>query len=180
MLTYLQSLIVSGIVIVATVVAQIVANRVLDLIESHLLEKGRRFIDYEYTDVDERIVTIFRLLRYTASAIVWVFGILTLLSAWGVNVYPVLTALGIAGLSLSFGMRDAIKDFVSGTLFLLDGNLLAGEEVKIKDIEGTVEAVGLRHVYLRDKDGNLHLIANRDLTHIVKIAKKKRSGKKRK
>ncbi len=171
--------VLGGVIFVAlfTAIVHALVKRVVTNVQDKLLKKIAKHVDYSRPRVDERILTIFRLFKHITSILIWAVGILMAFAVLGIDITPIVTGLGLAGFSLSLGMRDVVRDIVSGLSFILTGTLLTGESVKIKDVEGTVELIGLRHVYIRDKEGKLHLISNRDINHIVKnIVKKVDAG----
>ncbi len=67
-----------------------------------------------------------------------------------------LAGLGIGGLAIAFAAQESIKDIFGSLTVFLDKPFVVGDLVKIGDVEGTIEKVGLRSTRIRT--GNLTLI----------------------
>ncbi len=89
--------------------------------------------------------------------------ILILLHSLGINITPVLTGAGIAGLALSLGAQSLIKDFLNGMLILIEGQYYVGDTIQVGALNGEVERITLRATYLRDIEGRLHVIPNGEI-----------------
>lgn len=78
----------------------------------------------------------------------------------GVPTAHILAGLGIAGLAVSLGAQNLVRDFVSGISLLLEDALAMGDRVVINNsLEGEVMDMGLRVVRLRGRDAQVHVIA---------------------
>lgn len=100
--------------------------------------------------------------RLVRIAVVVAF-ILLALSVAGVSVSAALASLGIAGLALAFALQNILENFVSGMLLLIRKPFRAGDQIRVNDLEGTVEEIDLRVTKLVDYDGELVLIPNADV-----------------
>jgi moderate conductance mechanosensitive channel len=125
-----------------------------------------------------RTRTIRTLLKSIIDVVVWTAAVLIILAHWDVNILPLLTGAGIAGLALSFGAQTLVKDIISGFFIILEDQFSVGDLVKIGTIEGRVERVTLRLTILRDEDDNLVYIPNSQILTVVryvgKIPRKKK------
>jgi small conductance mechanosensitive channel len=94
-----------------------------------------------------------------------------LLSALNINIAPLLASAGIVGFAIGFGSQSLIKDLISG-VFLLTGEVFYdGDIIKIGEIQGKVEKVGIRTVTVRDLNGVLHTIPNGTITTVANFTK---------
>jgi small-conductance mechanosensitive channel len=119
----------------------------------------------------KRIKTLSMILHKVIVILIWVLGILTILSELEVDLAPVLTVVGIAGLAFSFGAQALVKDIISGMFILIEDQVRIGDVVKIGDHAGVVEDISLRTIRLRALDGELHIIPNGNVTAIVNMTK---------
>ena len=104
----------------------------------------------------------------------WGFGavaILTFLSTLGVNIMPILTGLGIAGLAISLAAQNIIRDFLNGIFVVIEDHYAVGDVVKIGEYFGLVENFTLRTTHLSDLDGNYIIIPNSNITDLVNATK---------
>ncbi len=115
----------------------------------------------------QRAETLGRVIRNLIAVIVWLIAGMLVLSEFGVSLAPILGAAGVAGLAIGFGAQSLVKDFFTGFFLLLENQIRQGDAVTIADHSGTVEAVTLRYVQLRDYDGNVHFVPNGMITSVV-------------
>jgi len=102
---------------------------------------------------------------------VYFIALFFILEKWGVNMTPFLTGAGILGLTFSFGAQSLAKDLISGFFIIFDNQFEVGDYIKVGTLEGEVKKITLRQTILKDKDGNLILIPNSQITSVVKIKK---------
>ena len=72
-----------------------------------------------------------------------------------VDVKPILAGLGIVGFALGFGFQNAVKDFISGILILIENQYAIGDMVKIGTFEGKVSRITLRLTVLEGSEGEI-------------------------
>jgi small conductance mechanosensitive channel len=82
------------------------------------------------------------------------------LDLFGVNIGPVLTGAGIAGLAVGFGAQTLVRDVISGFFMILENQVRVGDVAAINGIEGLVETINLRTIVLRDIEGTVHVFPN--------------------
>lgn len=80
--------------------------------------------------------------------LVLIVGFVYSLEGLGVQIGPVLGALGIAGIALAFALQDILENFVAGVLLQLQRPFTYGDQVSINDHEGTVHEIDTRLVTL--------------------------------
>jgi moderate conductance mechanosensitive channel len=115
----------------------------------------------------QRAETLGRVIRNLIAVVVWLIAGMLVLSEFGVSLAPILGAAGVAGLAIGFGAQSLVKDFFTGFFLLLENQIRQGDAVTIADHSGTVEAVTLRYVQLRDYEGHVHFVPNGMITSVV-------------
>ena len=108
--------------------------------------------------------SIFGYLMYFAiiAAVLYLFGF---------NVESIFTAVGVAGIAISFGAQTLVKDIISGLFIWGEGNLKVGDLIGVNDLTGTVEAMTIRTTAIRSWNGNLHVIPNGDIRAITNMSR---------
>lgn len=101
---------------------------------------------------------------------VWALGMLTILSALGVDSSSIAATVGVSGFILGFAFKDILSHFFSGLMLLSSRQLTIGGQIVIKEFEGTVEAIDLRAVKLRLFDGRVVTIPNGDVFNSAVIS----------
>jgi small conductance mechanosensitive channel len=89
----------------------------------------------------------------------------------GFNMSPLLASAGVVGLAVSFGSQSLVRDFVTGFFLQLEHQFALGDVIRIGAVEGTVENITLRLVYLRDGSGALHIIPNGQITQVTNLTR---------
>lgn len=89
-----------------------------------------------------------------------VFATLAVLESLRVSPTTVLAAIGAVGLAFSLALQDILKNFFSGVYLLLERPFRVGDVIKVKEIQGTVEHVGVRTTMLRTADNVVVIVPN--------------------
>jgi small conductance mechanosensitive channel len=97
------------------------------------------------------------LLTGSIQGVLIVVGLLTFLSELGLQVGPLLASAGVVGLAVGFGAQTLVKDFLTGVFLIAEDAVSVGDNVRIGDSSGTVEAMTLRTIRLRNMNGTLHI-----------------------
>lgn len=118
-------------------------------------------------DSEKRAVTLMRAVRYGLGVILALVVLLLLLSEFGISIAPLLGAAGVAGIALGLAAQGIAKDLLRGFSLLLDNQLRVGDVVEIAGKTGTVEALTLRYVRLREYDGTVHFVRTGDVDTVT-------------
>jgi len=73
------------------------------------------------------------------------------------------TATGFIALGVSYALSDMIEDTVAGIYLLKDPDFNIGDRVSAASTTGTVTAIGLRKSRFELDDGDVVVVANRDV-----------------
>jgi moderate conductance mechanosensitive channel len=139
----------------------------------------RKLLDREIEEEDplvrrlreQRAQTLASLLGNVAAVSVFVVATLTILDILLDNIGPILASFGIIGLAFSFGAQSLVKDVISGTFMLIEGQFGVGDVVKVSDVSGLVEKITLRTTVLRDIEGAVHIVPNGEITRVTNMTK---------
>ena len=93
----------------------------------------------------------------------WTVGGLAILSTIGLDSGSIATTLGISGFVLGFAFKDILSHFFAGFMLLIGRQFHIGDQIVVKEFEGTVERIELRALYLRTYDNRLVIIPNGDV-----------------
>ena len=92
--------------------------------------------------------------------IVLTIGLASILQVWGINVGGLLAGLGIGGLAFALAAKDTAANLFGSVALLLDKSIKIGEWVKIGNVEGTVEDIGMRTTKIRSFQKSLITLPN--------------------
>ena len=111
----------------------------------------------------ERARTIGTVLTSTFNAVVWVIAVGMILGEFGFNLGPVIASAGVVGVAVGLGAQTLVRDILSGIFMLIEDQYGVGDQIKIGDVEGQVERVGLRITTVRDGNETLWYIRNGEI-----------------
>lgn len=95
--------------------------------------------------------------------IIWVFALLTALSNLGINVTSLVAGLGIGGIAVALAAQNILGDLFSSFAIYLDRPFVVGDSIKIKDLIGTVEKIGMKTTRVRALSGEEIVFPNKDI-----------------
>lgn len=75
----------------------------------------------------------------------------------------IFASLGIGSIALGFAFKDILQNWLAGFLILIRRPFHRGDQIKVGDIEGTVQAVETRATLVRTYDGRLVVIPNTEI-----------------
>lgn len=113
-----------------------------------------------------RIVTVTNLIRRIIKVILIFIGVTIVMSVFNISIAPIIATLGVFSLAIGVGAQSLVKDFINGFFIIFEDQYSVGDLVKIDDIEGVVEDLGLRVTKIRDFDKILHVIPNSNISII--------------
>jgi small conductance mechanosensitive channel len=119
---------------------------------------------------EQRAQTLGSLLQNVALVVIITLAALTILGTF-MPIGPLLAGVSVVGLAVSFGAQSLVKDIISGTFILLEGQFGIGDVVRIGDTAGQVERITLRTSMLRDFEGVVHIIPNGEITKVSNLTK---------
>jgi small conductance mechanosensitive channel len=111
----------------------------------------------------KRAQTLSRLLSTSMTIVVAGIAVLMVLRELEVDITPVLTGAGIAGLAVGFGAQTLVRDVISGFFFILEDQVRVGDVAVVNGQGGLVEQLNLRTIVLRDYDGTVHVFPNGEI-----------------
>ena len=96
---------------------------------------------------------------------------LMLLRELSIDVLPILTGAGIAGLAIGFGAQNLVRDVISGFFLILEDQVRVGDLARINGVGGMVEQINLRTIVLRDAEGAVQVFPNGTMTALANLSK---------
>lgn len=119
----------------------------------------------------KRAQTVGRLLQKTLSIVVAVMAGLMILRELDIDITPVLTGAGIAGLAIGFGAQTLVRDVISGFFLIVEDQVRVGDVAVVNGQGGLVEQVSLRTIVLRDEAGTVHIFPNGEVKTLANMSK---------
>ena len=114
-------------------------------------------------ELKKRIDTIDNLGANVLQFFIIVIAGLMILRTFDLDIGPAVAGLGIVGVALGFGAQSLVKDYLNGSLILIENQFSVGDVIKVAGVSGTVEDFSLRRTTLRDLDGVVHTVPNGEI-----------------
>jgi len=126
--------------------------------------------DQDQGEREKRTETLVHIFDTTGKVFITIIAIFMVMKELGMDITPLLTGAGVAGLALGFGAQSLVKDFLSGFFILIENQFRVGDVVRIGEFTGVVERISLRTVVLRDLKGNIHVIPNGEVKAVTNMS----------
>jgi small-conductance mechanosensitive channel len=119
----------------------------------------------------KRARTLGALIEKVSTGLIASIAVLMMLREFGIDITPVLTGAGIAGLAVGFGAQTLVRDIISGFFLILEDQVRVGDVAAINGVGGLVEQINLRTIVLRDEEGAVHVFPNGAITTLANRSK---------
>lgn len=116
---------------------------------------------------ERRETTLVKLCQNIVTYATYFIAIITAIEALGINIAALLAGVSIAGLAIGFGAQNLVRDIVTGFFIIFEDQFSVGDHVKINDVGGTVEELGLRTTRLKALDGEIYFFPNSSITKVA-------------
>jgi moderate conductance mechanosensitive channel len=142
-----------ALIVVLARLAVFVGRRIL----SHALRPmSRRRLSSEAAERRARMLLV--MTQSLITYVVLVAALLIILGRLGVSTGSLITGGAIAGLAVTFGVQNLLRDFFTGIALLIEDAFTIGDRITVAGVTGEVIEMGMRMVKLRDDDGTVHLV----------------------
>lgn len=92
-------------------------------------------------------------------------GLAAILQVWGINVTALIASLGLGGLAFALAAKDTASNLFGSFALLADKSIRIGEWIKVGQVEGVVEAIGMRTTKIRSFEKSLITVPNQILAN---------------
>jgi small-conductance mechanosensitive channel len=123
------------------------------------------------SEAEKRAKTLGKIINSIGFVLVMGVTIMLILDEFGINIMPIITGAGIAGLAVGFGAQNLVRDVISGFFLILEDQIRVGDVARINGTGGTVEAIRLRTTILRDINGTVHIFPNGEIKAVANMTK---------
>lgn len=168
-----QSLLISAAFTLIKIVLSLIAIYIIYRIVKYLVNSffQKRFSTKE--ELPNRFKTMENITNSVLLAVTIFIAAYTVLSLMGIPVGTLLAGAGVLGLAVSFGAQGFVSDVINGFRIVFEEQMHVGDTVILEDLEGTVQQVGIQTTVIRDYEGVIHYVPNRE---IIIVSNKSRSN----
>ena len=110
--------------------------------------------------------SLLRVCRRLVDIVVVVAGLLAMLRLFGVDPTPLLAGLGVGGIAVALAAQKTLENIIAGASLIIDQAVLVGDSLKVGDIQGTVDHIGLRSTRIRTLDRTVVSVPNGQIANM--------------
>src|SRR3546814_878321 len=104
-------------------------------------------------------------IMFILNVVIWIFGLVLLLSNLGYDVTAIVAGMGIGGIAIALAAQTILGDLFSYFVIFFDRPFEIGDFIVVDDKSGTVEYVGIKTTRLKSLGGEQLVFSNTDLTN---------------
>lgn len=104
--------------------------------------------------------SLLRLLRRCGDALVLFAAVLVLLRMRGIDPTPALAGLGVGGIAVALAAQKTLENVIAGASLIFDQAVRVGDVLKMGEVLGTVDHIGLRSTRIRTLDRTVISVPN--------------------
>lgn len=112
-------------------------------------------------------VSLLRVMRRLGDILVVLIAALVLLRYVGVDPTPLLAGLGVGGLAVALAAQKTLENVIAGASLIFDQAVRIGDYLKMGELEGTVEHIGLRSTRLRTPSRTIVSVPNGQIANMT-------------
>ncbi|MEM2963356.1 MAG: mechanosensitive ion channel family protein [Candidatus Anstonellales archaeon] len=134
-----------------------------------LLWYGREIMPQTKTTIDDEL---FPLVRKIVSIAIYAIGAIIIFDRLGIEIGPLLAALGIGGLAVALALQETLSNFFAGIYILADKPVRLNDYIKVEgspEYEGNVTEIGWRSTKILTPAQNLIILPNSKLAQATII-----------
>jgi len=135
--------------------------RIIDFIANVLERKA----NYTADQSDNQLIIFFKDFFKVVLSIV---GLLLIVRfAFNYNISTVLTGLSIVGAAIALSLRESLENLIASFVIFFDKPFTTGDLVKVQNITGNVERIGLRSTRIRTEQKSYVTVPNKQMVDSI-------------
>jgi MscS family membrane protein len=135
--------------------------RIIDFIAMILHQKANAAGDAK----DNQLIVFF---KDFFKAVIIIFGVLLILKyAFKLNIGNLVTGLSIATAAIALSTRESLENLIASFIIFFDKPFMTGDLVKVQNITGTVEKIGLRSTRIRTDQKTYVTVPNKQMVDSI-------------
>ncbi|MEA5448063.1 mechanosensitive ion channel family protein [Leptolyngbya sp. CCNP1308] len=150
-----------------------ISRRLIDIV----IHRWKPFDRVDFLDFGDaqrrelRSSTIAGAVKGLVTIAIALFGLLSALNALGLPTASVVAIGSLAGLAITFGSQNLIKDLVNGFFILAEDQYAIGDVIDLGSATGLVENLTMRVTQLRSASGELVTVPNSSITQVKNLTR---------
>ncbi|MCS6807271.1 MAG: mechanosensitive ion channel family protein [Candidatus Kapabacteria bacterium] len=140
------------------------------LLLAYILTKVLKMLVRIQAENEHSRVAAVSLTRRAIEIVVYTVAFVMVLRSFGVDIAPIVTALGVGGLAVALALQDTLSNLFAGIYITLARQICVGDYIRTSDgFEGYVRDIGWRNTVIEMLEMNCVLIPNNKLAQAIVI-----------
>ena len=110
-------------------------------------------------------ISLLRVGRRCVDVLVVFVALLALLRHFGIDPTPALAGLGVGGIAVALAAQKTLENVIAGASLIFDQAVRVGDSLKMGEIVGTVDHIGLRSTRIRTLDRTVISVPNSQIAN---------------
>ena len=110
--------------------------------------------------------SLLRVLRRGADILVVFIALMFILRRFGIDPTPALAGLGVGGIAVALAAQKTLENVIAGASLIFDRAVRVGDFLKVGDVTGTVDHIGLRSTRIRTLDRTVVSVPNGQIASV--------------
>ena len=112
-------------------------------------------------------IALMRLARRFADIVVVFLALLGTLRIFAIDPTPALAGLGVGGIAIALAAQKTLENVIAGMSLIVDQAVRVGDTLKMGDVIGTVDHIGLRSTRIRTLDRTVVSVPNSQIANVT-------------
>ena len=112
-------------------------------------------------------IALLRLVRRFADIVVVFLALLLTLRLFAIDPTPALAGLGVGGIAIALAAQKTLENVIAGASLIVDQAVRVGDTLKMGDVVGTVDHIGLRSTRIRTLDRTVVSVPNSQIANVT-------------
>jgi len=109
--------------------------------------------------------SLLRVGRRMVDGLLILAGLIAVIRLYGIDPTPALAGLGVGGIAVALAAQKTLENVIAGTSLILDQAVRVGDVLKMGNVTGTVDHIGLRSTRLRTLDRTVVSVPNSQIAN---------------
>lgn len=155
--SWLEDAFSKGLKVIVAFSLTYVLIRFVDVLVNHWRKRLQAEADASFNNV------LLPIIGKSTKVFIVVVAVLVTSQNMGINITGVLASLSIGGLALGLAAQDTVANFFGAVSVLVDKPFRIGDRIKLAEVDGVVETIGLRSTRVRNLEGHLITVPNKTM-----------------
>jgi MscS family membrane protein len=110
--------------------------------------------------------SLLRVLRRAGDVLIIFAAFIVTLRQFGIDATPALAGLGVGGIAVALAAQKTLENVIAGASLVFDKAVRVGDALKMGDVQGTVDHIGLRSTRIRTLDRTVVSVPNGQIANV--------------